>query len=149
MISSTTICESNDQRQGSLEGETIVDIARRVAIEERALDVRCLDVSGLTDVADYLVIGCGPSNRHSAKVAEKIKVKLKEYGEDPVRVSNKESSDWIVIDYGDVVVHVFYEATRQFYQLDELWSKAALIPTPDDLKEVVKGLRTGMYTPST
>ena len=93
------------------------------------------------------MIASGTSSRHTVNVAEKIKVKLKESGEEPVRTSNKESSDWIVIDYGDVVVHVFYEATRQYYQLDELWSEAKLIPTPEDLIDVAKGLRTGIYPP--
>ena len=128
--------------------QDLVSAAQRTAIEERALDVRCLDISALTDVADYLVISSGTSNRHAANVAEKIKVKLKESGEEPVRVSNKESSEWIVIDYGDVVVHVFYEATRQYYQLDELWSQAPVIPIPEDLKDVAKGLRTGIYPAS-
>jgi len=145
MGSISTICEVSENKEEALSGLEIVKSAQRTAIEERALDVRCLELGTLTDVADYLVIASGTSNRHTANVAEKIKVKLKEFGEDPVRVSNKESSEWIVIDYGDVVVHVFYEATRQFYQLDELWAEADVLSTPEDLKDVVKGLRTGIY----
>jgi len=132
----------------NIAGPEIVAVAQRIAIEERALDVRGLDIRKLTDVTDYLVISSGTSSRHTANIAEKIKVELKSKGEAPVRVSSKGAPDWIILDYGDVVVHVFYEATRQYYQLDQLWSEAKLVGIPSDLEAVASRLKTGLFSPS-
>lgn len=116
-----------------------------IAIEQKGLDVKVLELSGLTDIADYFVIISGTSDRHVQGIAEKIERSLKEKGERPLRVNGINKGEWVLIDYGNIVVHVFHEPVRQYYEFDELWRKAKLLELPAELKEQARRLRTGMF----
>ena len=137
--------EKPSDSKSTLEALDIALLAQHTAIGERALDVRSLDVRELTDIADYLVIASGTSNRHASNVAEKIRLALKDQHEEPLLVTSKNAPEWVILDYGNVVVHVFYEATRHYYQIDELWEKAPVLSVAPELEEVARGLRTGIY----
>ena len=126
-------------------------IAARVAVEEKALDVRAIELAGLTDVADCFVIASGTSDRHCKNVAEKIRLTLRELGEQPIantvtNKQNREKTEWIVLDYGHLVIHVFYEPTRQYYKLDELWKDAKEIELGEETNKMAEKLRTGIYS---
>ena len=146
MSQTSSLHKSPNKKISILSSSNIAKIAQETAIEERGLDVRALNLKGLSDVADYFVIASGTSNRHASNIAEKVKVRLKDEGEKVVFVTPKESSDWMILDYGNVVVHVFQEESRHFYKLDQLWKDAEVLEVacPQLKKEAAK-LWTGIF----
>ena len=88
----------------------------------KAVNVVDLDLRRLTDVMDYLVIASGTSNRHVKSLAENVLIKAKEQGGRPLGVEGQDGAEWVLVDFGDVVVHVMLPATRDFYDLERLWS---------------------------
>ncbi len=123
----------------------LVNAVMRVAIEQKALDVRGLDLEGISDIADCFVILSGTSQRHVKGISDKVLEALRESGEKPIATSGQKDADWILLDYGNLIVHLFYEPTRQYYKMDELWKKAKELPLPEDLEEQARKLRTGLY----
>ena len=91
----------------------------------KAVNTVTLDVSGLTDVMDYLVITSGTSNRHVKSLADNVSVEAKKRGARPIGTEGEEAGEWVLVDFGDVVVHVMLPATRDFYDLERLWSHLA------------------------
>jgi ribosome-associated protein len=100
-------------------------------------------VRGISTIADFFVIGSGTSQRHTQGIADKVEAALKEIGERPASVGGYENGEWIIMDYGDLIVHVLYEPARQFYKLDELWRDARKLSFGAELEERVRKLRTG------
>ena len=88
----------------------------------KAQDVVSLDVTGISDVMDNLVIATGTSNRHVKSLANNVVDELKQLGLKPIGIEGLESADWVLVDYGSVVVHVMLSQTRQFYDLEKLWT---------------------------
>ena len=97
---------------------TIMDALEDV----KGRDIVRLDVRGLTDVMDTLVIASGTSNRHVKSLASTVVDEAKEKGFRPIGVEGLEAAEWVLVDYGDTVVHVMLPATRAFYELEKLWS---------------------------
>ncbi|PJE78992.1 Ribosomal silencing factor RsfS [invertebrate metagenome] len=97
------------------------------ALEEmKGLDITVLDVKALTDITDYMVIVSGSSNRHVKSLAENVAKRGKEFELSSVRLEGMENAEWVLADLGDVVVHVMLPSTRQFYDLERLWSADAV-----------------------
>ncbi|HYA37146.1 MAG TPA: ribosome silencing factor [Candidatus Methylomirabilis sp.] len=92
--------------------------------EAKARDIAVLDVRKVSDFTDYMVIATGTSNRHVQSTADKVVESLREHGVRPVGSEGQKIGDWVLIDFGDVVVHVMREQTRDFYNLEKLWSDA-------------------------
>lgn len=90
--------------------------------EMKGNDIVVLDVSENTSVTDYMIIASGTSNRHVASLANNVTVKVKDNGVRPLGVEGQSGSEWVLVDLGDIVVHVMQPATRQFYDLERLWS---------------------------
>ena len=88
----------------------------------KGVNVVEMDVHDLTDVMDYLVIASGTSNRHVKSLADNVLMKAKERGHRPLGVEGQDGAEWVLVDFGDVVVHVMLPATRDFYDLERLWS---------------------------
>ena len=88
--------------------------------ENKAVDIRNLDVTHLTDVTDYMIICSGTSNRHVNALADKVQRALKKQQIHPISVQGKETNEWILIDLGDIVVHVMQNEARNFYNLEKL-----------------------------
>lgn len=82
-----------------------------------------LDVTQLTDVMDHLIIVNGTSNRHVKSLANNVIEELKTSGHRPIGIEGLDVGEWVLVDYGDTVVHVMLQATRDFYELEKLWSK--------------------------
>ncbi len=91
----------------------------------KGVNIVDLDVQGLTDVMDYLVIASGTSNRHVKSLADNVLMRAKESGCRPMGVEGQDGAEWVLVDFGGVVVHVMLPATRDFYDLERLWSPAA------------------------
>ena len=91
---------------------------------KRAEDIQLIGIRDLTIVADYFVIANGTSNTHTKALADEVEFQLKEHGVEPLRVEGYSGASWIILDYGDIVVHVFYKETRDFYDLERLWQDA-------------------------
>jgi len=87
----------------------------------KARDVTVLDVRGQTCVTDYMVVASGTSERHVHALADNVVEKLAERKIKPLGVEGEHSRDWVLVDLGDVIVHVMLPETRQFYQLEKLW----------------------------
>lgn len=102
------------------------------ALEHKALNVEIIDVQGKVDYSDYVVVMSGRSDRQVASLGKNIEKALQQ--EHAVRCSGIEGTPhgtWLLMDYGDVIVHIFHEDTRGYYDLETLWIDAARIPAPD------------------
>ncbi len=102
-----------------------------LALDKKAFDVKILEISRLSSIADYLVIATGKSDKQAQAIADSIKQGLKKFGK-ALDVEGLKEGNWIVIDYGDVIVHVFHEELRRYYDLDGLWHNAPSLDIPDD-----------------
>ncbi len=92
--------------------------------EAKAEDIVTIDLKGKSSLGDYMVIATGRSDRHVGAVAEQLRKHLKENGVEGVRVEGLETCDWVLIDAGDILVHVFRDEVRDFYNLEKMWSAA-------------------------
>ena len=92
------------------------------ALEDaKANDVRQLDVRSLTDITDWMVVASGTSTRHVLALADHVRTQVKAEGLSPIGTEGESGSDWVLLDYGDVVVHLMLPDTRGFYDLEGLW----------------------------
>jgi len=96
----------------------------RLADEKKALDVAVIELKGLTDIADYFVLASGTSDRHVRTIAEHVEKSMKDAGERPYSVEGYQQGRWIIIDYRNVIVHIFLEQLRELYDLESLWIEA-------------------------
>lgn len=92
------------------------------ALEDlKAVNIVTLDVTGLTDVMDFLIIASGTSNRHVKSLANNVCMEAKRQELRPLGVEGEDAGEWVLVDFGEVVVHVMLPATRDFYDLERLW----------------------------
>ena len=92
------------------------------ALEDaKANDVQQLDVRRLTDITDWMVVASGTSTRHVLALADHVRTQVKAQGLSPIGTEGELGSDWVLLDYGDVVVHLMLPDTRGFYDLEGLW----------------------------
>ncbi len=103
--------------------ETIV----KALDSKRAEDIQAIKIGDLTIIADYFVIADGTSNIHTKALAEEVEFKMTQLGIEPSRTEGYQGQTWIVLDYGDIVVHVFYKETRDHYNLERLWSDGTAV----------------------
>jgi len=85
-------------------------------------DIECIDVRELSDVMDFLIIVTGTSNRHVKSMANNLIEDAKESSIRPIGVEGMDGGEWVLVDYGDVVVHLMQQSAREFYELEKLWS---------------------------
>jgi ribosome-associated protein len=96
----------------------------RLALEKKAKDVLVVELAGLTDIADFFVLASGTSERHVKTIAEGIELGLKGKAVLPLATEGYDDGRWVIMDYGDVIVHVFLEELRELYDLEDLWIEA-------------------------
>lgn len=101
-----------------------VERAGELALERKALDVLALDLRGISSATDVFLLASGTSDIQVRSVAEHIVEELKKEGVRPSHVEGMEGGRWVLIDYIDLVVHVFHQQAREFYQLETLWGDA-------------------------
>ena len=107
-----------------------LDLYIKAVLGKKALNVVALDVAELTSFADVFIICSGRSNRQVSAIAEYIQTDLKKHKIRPLSVEGTKDGHWVLLDYGHVIIHVFYEPVREFYNLEGLWVDAKRIVTP-------------------
>jgi ribosome-associated protein len=102
-------------------------IAASAIDDKKGEDILLLDLSGLLVVTDVFVVASGTSNRHVKTLVEDAEEALRAIGRKPIRREGTEFGEWVLLDYGDVIVHVFDRETRAYYELERLWADAPRI----------------------
>jgi ribosome-associated protein len=101
------------------------------ALDKKALNVKILEIKRISSIADYLVLASGRSDKQVQAIADSVKVGLKPFDR-PIDMEGMEEGRWVVVDFGDIIVHVFQEEVRSMYDLDELWGRAPQIEIPKE-----------------
>jgi len=114
----------------STDADPSLDRYIEAASEKKALNLIVLDVRDLTSIADVFIICSGRSNRQVNAIADSIVAKLKKHKIKPLSVEGTGEGHWVLLDYGHVIIHVFYEPVREFFDLEGLWADAKRITTP-------------------
>ena len=104
-----------------MKSEELRDITITILDEMKGIDIAAIDVRSLTTITDYMIICTGRSTRHVKALAEGVATKAKEMKAPIVRTEGERESEWILVDLGDVVVHIMLAVTRSFYSLEDLW----------------------------
>ena len=117
------------------DGAALAVAIARATEELKAEDVRVLDVRGLTDVMDFIVLATGASERQLRALSERVKEVVEDSGRQLVGSEGTEGSGWVLVDTGDVVAHVFSRARREYYDLDGLWADARAVHSAGAGKE--------------
>jgi ribosome-associated protein len=110
------------------ESDTLLSRIQTWLDDAKAENIVTIDLSGKSSIGDYMIIATGRSDRHVGAVAEQVHQKLKEEGYTGVLIEGMPQCDWVLIDTGDILVHVFRPEVREFYNLEKMWSLAR---TPD------------------
>ena len=104
-----------------MESETLKQLVIDALDDLKAVNTVSIDVTALTDVMDHLVIASGTSNRHVKSLANNVSVEVKKAGLQPLGIEGNDVGEWVLLDFGDVVVHIMLPATRDYYDLERLW----------------------------
>jgi ribosome-associated protein len=112
-----------------------IDVYLKAVQGKKASDIVALDVREITTMADVFIILSGRSSRQVMAIADHIQSELKGKGIKPLSVEGRQTGHWILMDYGHVLIHIFYESTRDFYDLESLWAdgrRMVVEPVPED-----------------
>jgi len=107
-----------------MNSKTIAEHIAYAASKMKAKDIVIIDLRSLTSFTDYFVICSGTSDRQVSAIAETVKVDMKAKEQRPLGIEGQDEGRWVLVDYGDVVAHVFHEEDREFYELEKLWGDA-------------------------
>jgi ribosome-associated protein len=99
----------------------LADFISTVLDSDKAQNIVSIDLKGKTAIADYMIVATGTSSRHVGGMAQKLAEKLAAERKVKARIEGKETGDWVIVDAGDVIVHLFREEVREFYNLEKLW----------------------------
>jgi ribosome-associated protein len=105
-------------------------IAVRAAESKKGVDIRVLDLRDVTSFTDFFVICSGTNSRQIQTIADEVTGRLKEAGELPSSMEGYDNAEWVLVDYGDYVVHIFSVQAREFYDLERLWRGARVVALP-------------------
>jgi ribosome-associated protein len=111
------------------------------ALEKKAYDLVVLEVEHLNSIADYFVIATGRSDVQVQSIARGIDERMHLDGHYAISVEGLPHAHWVVLDYDDVVIHVFYEPAREFYRLESVWGDAREVPLPEPFRTQARDLR--------
>ncbi len=110
-----------------MKSEDVIEMAVEALEDMKGVDLAVIDIVGKSSIADAMIVVTGTSQRHVRSLAESVRLTAKESNHPPLGVEGADSSDWVLVDLGDVIVHVMTEEMRDFYSLEKLWSVG-----PDD-----------------
>jgi ribosome-associated protein len=105
-------------------------IAVRAAQSKKAAEIKVLDLTGVTTFTDYFLLCNGGNTKQMQAITDEIALQLKKIGERPISIEGYEHGEWVLSDYSDLIVHVFSEKARAFYDLDRLWRQGRIVDLP-------------------
>lgn len=108
-------------KKGGLNPQDIKALIEKSLDADKALDIVTIDLDGQSALADYMIIASGTSSRHVGALAQKLRDRLESRGLENVRLEGVAQSDWVVLDAGDVIVHIFRPEVRSFYNIEKMW----------------------------
>ena len=123
---------SSKHAQSENVSDPLLSLVLETLDEAKALDVTSIDLAGKSSIADHMVVSTGRSNRHVGAIADQLAKKLKKETEFGAKVEGLSNCDWVLIDGGDVIVHIFRPEVREFYNLEKMWTA----DRPDDHERV-------------
>ncbi len=115
----------------------------RAALDHKAYDLVVLETGQKSSIADYFVICSGRSDTQVQAIADAIEDDLRRRGERPLSVEGLPNAQWVLMDFGDVVVHIFYVPVRGFYDLERLWMRAPRVELPEPFQSQARSQKTG------
>ncbi len=117
-------------------------LVTRAALDKKAYDLVVMEVRDLTSIADYFIICSGRSDRQVQSVAQGIEEQLAQASISPLSVEGANRGHWVLMDFSDVIVHIFYEPVRRFYDLDGLWGDAPRVDLPEPYSSLAGQFQT-------
>ncbi|GAB3862132.1 ribosome silencing factor [Nocardioides maradonensis] len=111
----------------------LIEVAARAASDKLATDLIAFDVSEQLAITDAFLLASGSNDRQVKAIVEEIEDRVREAGAKPIRREGERDGRWVLLDFGDIVVHVQHEEERQYYALERLWRDCPTIPLPDGL----------------
>ena len=118
-----------------MEAKELMENIVKVLDSKKAKDIRAIRIGDLTILGEYFVIATGTSSTQVKMLADEVDYQLGEKGVQPHRVEGYHSENWIILDYPDVIVHIFHEDTREFYDLERLWADGEKVDLSGILKD--------------
>lgn len=106
----------------SMNSKDVIEMAVKACEDMKGIDLVVIDIIGKSSIADAMIVVTGTSQRHVKSLAESVRLSAKEANHPPLGIEGGDSSDWVLVDLGDVIVHVMTEEKREFYSLEKLWS---------------------------
>ena len=116
-------------------------LASRFALEKKAYDLVMMEVREITSIADYFIVCSGRSDRQVQSIAQGIEENLRGWGLRPHSVEGAGRGQWVLMDFSDVIVHIFFEPVRDFYDLEGLWADAPRVELPEPYATLVNQFR--------
>lgn len=112
--------------------QSLLDLTLQTLDDAKAEEITTIDLSGKSSIADFMVVASGRSHRHVGAVAERLARDLKDKGFGRIRQEGKDNCDWVLIDAGAVIVHIFRPEVREFYNIEKMW----MAERPEDIEDV-------------
>jgi ribosome-associated protein len=119
-----------------MDGKERLLVCINASLKRKAKNLTILNLKELSSFADYFIICSGTSDRQVQSIAASIHENLKEYGLIPLGIEGESLGKWVLMDYEDVIIHVFYEPIREFYDIERLWPDAPRMEVGDDVTEM-------------
>ncbi len=116
-------------------GKEMAKLASKALDEKKAMDIKIIDISEVSTIADYFIIASGGNQNQVQAMVDNVEEKLGRAGHEPKQIEGTKSSSWILMDYGDLIVHVFDEENRLFYDLERIWRDGKEIDAEELEKE--------------
>ena len=129
-LTTTNLASNTSPASETMTAKSLSEHIASVLDEHSAQDMITIDIKGKSSVADYMIVASGRSNRHVGALADYVLRSLKEIGFKSLGVEGQDAGDWVLIDAGDVILHIFRPEVRAFYNLEKIWS----MPLPESLQ---------------
>ena len=133
-MSRKAINEESAEPMVRLETEEAVMMAARAAADKKVADMVILDLRDVAQFTEFFLICTANNPRQVQAVTDAIEESLRQSGKRPTHIEGYAAAEWVLLDYGDFIAHVFSPASRRFYDLERLWRDAKPVPLPDDVK---------------
>ena len=112
-------------------GKEMARLAYKALDEKKAMDIKIIDIGEVSTIADYFIIASGGNQNQVQAMVDNVEEKLGRAGYEPKQIEGTRSSSWILMDYGDIVVHLFDKENRLFFDLEKVWADASVVKTEE------------------